>query len=66
MIKLRLNHEIYSDKFVNMAIAAYKELAKITIIHGKRNSEIIFTHCKYGEEQTAKEFENYLICLENS
>lgn len=66
MIKLRLNHEIYSEKCVNMAIDAYKELAKITLLHGKRNAEIIITHCKYDEEQTAKEFENYLICLENS
>ena len=49
-----------------MAIDAYKELAKITLLHGKRNAEIIITHCKYDEEQTAKEFENYLICLENS
>jgi hypothetical protein len=66
MIKLELNREIYSRKNVEGAREAYKKIAKIVIKEGKSHIRVIFLRCKYGEERTVKEFENYLIGIENS
>lgn len=66
MKRLKLKNEIFSLKSINMAKEAYAKLASIAIIQGRRNTELIFTNCRYGEDRTVKEFENYLIGLENS
>ena len=44
------------------AVDAYRNLAKIQIL---RKRKIVFWNCKYDEERTVREFENYLIGLEN-
>ena len=66
MKRLKLNNDIFSLKSIGIAKEAYSELATIAVIQGRRNTELIFTNCKYGEDLTVKEFENYLIGLENS
>lgn len=66
MIKIRLNYDVYSLKSIRAAKEAYSDLANIAIIRRRRDIELIFTSCRFDEEQTVKEFENYLIGLENS
>ena len=67
MISLMLHAEIYSDSTINDAISAYGELAVINktgVDHGY--IKLDFVECKYQEIKTVKEFENYMIDLENS
>lgn len=66
MKRITVNLEIYSVETIRKAIQAYCTLAKISIKQKKEQSIIIFWHCKYDEDRTAKEFENYLIGIENS
>lgn len=66
MNRLELNKEIYSVKKIEEVRKIYEEYAVIRIIHEKTKTVIIFDDCKYDEKQTMKEFENYLIGLENS
>jgi hypothetical protein len=66
MIKLELNRDIYSTKNVNAAREAYRGIAKIVVKEKKGYIRVLFVSCKYGKERTVKEFENYLIGLENS
>lgn len=66
MIKLELNREIYSRENVDAAREAYREIAKISVKEKKDYIRVFFLNCKYGEERTVKEFENYLIGIENS
>ena len=66
MRKLTLNTDIYSDQIIEAAIIAYKELAKITISRSNHQIQLEFTECKFDASITIKEFENYLIGLENS
>ena len=51
----RFNRTIYSEKGLKATAAAYKSIA-----------DVLFTNCKYDEERTVCEFENYLIAVENS
>ena len=66
MKRITVNLEIYSDETIRKAIQAYCALAKMSIKHRKEQVTITFWHCKYDEDRTAKEFENYLIGIENS
>ncbi len=66
MKRITVNLEIYSDESIRKAIQAYCTLAKISIKQKKEQAIITFWHCKYDEDRTAKEFENYLIGIENS
>ena len=66
MIRLIVNTEIYSLENISKAAEAYKNLAKIKISGKSENITILFWKCKYDEERTIREFENYLIGLENS
>lgn len=66
MIRLRLNTDIYSLENISKAAKAYKHLAKIKVSGKKEDAKIVFRNCKYDEERTVREFENYLIGLENS
>lgn len=66
MISIRLCGEIYSPKAIKEAKAAYDELANIKIEQNGDFWMLVFQNCRYGDEITAKEFENYLIGLENS
>lgn len=65
MITLRLSKEIYSEKSVACAVSAYGKLANMEISEEIDAWTITFSGCKYEENRTAKEFENYLIGAEN-
>ena len=66
MIRLSVNTDIYSIENILYAAEAYKNLAKINILRKSETAKIVFRNCKYDEERTVREFENYLIGLENS
>lgn len=58
--------DIYSKENIELARTAYKNISKIVVAYEKKYAKVRFLFCKYTEEKTAKEFENYLIGLENS
>lgn len=66
MIKLRLNKEIYSNENILKAVEAYESYAQMSIKEDVNHCILCFVDCKYDEVRTIKEFENYLIGLENS
>ena len=63
---LILNTNIYSDAAIQVAIDAYKELATISIDKQENYICLSFHECKFDVHLTVKEFENYVIGLENS
>lgn len=63
---IKLSRDIYSDENIKLAKEAYKSLAKITVSTDLQYVKLRFLKCKYEETRTIKEFENYLIGLENS
>ena len=65
MKELIVNKNIYSNKSLRAAITAYSGYASITIQDHAKTCSLFFTDCRYDEERTIKEFENYLIGLEN-
>lgn len=66
MKKVKFNCSIYSDKTIRTAILAYQHHAAISVKFKDGYSILTFWKCKYNEELTIKEFENYLIGIENS
>lgn len=62
----RFNRTIYSEKGLKATAAAYKSIAEIRIRISPTYADVLFTNCKYDEERTVCEFENYLIAVENS
>ena len=65
MIRLNVNTDIYSTDNILKAVDAYRNLAKIQILRKRKITKIVFWNCKYDEERAVREFENYLIGLEN-
>lgn len=63
--KLFLNKKIYEKNCLSKAIAAYRNIAEITFVEDSLYWICDFQNCKYGEERTVLEFENYLIELSN-
>ena len=66
MKKLKVNRSIYSDEAINQTMMAYKNHAVTTVSFQRDYAVITFWKCKYDEVLTVKEFENYLIGVENS
>lgn len=66
MRKLKINRSIYSDEAVETTMQAYRHLAMITAKIKDDSIVLTFWKCKYGDERTTKEFENYLIGVQNS
>lgn len=66
MKKLKVNRSIYSDKTIKSTMQAYQHLATITVQNIGDYTVLTFRKCKFDEERTVKEFENYLIGIENS
>jgi len=66
MTKLKLRSDVYTEGSIKKVIAVYKTLADI-VIEGQKDGYmmICFTNCIYDEKLTIKEFENYLIGVEN-
>lgn len=65
MIELALNTEIYSEDKINQVQTVYREYAVITKKLVDQYWILKFDNCRYDESLTIKEFENYLIGLEN-
>ncbi len=66
MKTLILNKEIYSYSSILKAKSIYSDCAKIHVFTNRDNWLLIFSNCCYNPEQTIREFENYLIGLENA
>ena len=66
MKKLKINRHIYSDRSIATTLKAYQDFAITTVRYRKDYATVTFWRCKYDEEQTVKEFENYMIGVENS
>lgn len=65
MVMLKLKEDLYCEDNIIGCIRAYKSLAEIIYKKDADYWILSFKNCKYGEERTVKEFENYLIGLEN-
>ena len=65
MKTLRLNKKVYQEDSVRLTITAYKDYAQFSLKESPDAWELAFSDCKYDEDRTVKEFENYLIGVEN-
>ncbi len=65
MTSLRISKEIYDEKSLSGAVEAYKGFAEIKIEDIGESWTVSFEKCINGEQITVKEFENYLIGIEN-
>ena len=65
MNRLELNTEIYSVENILQTCEVYKNLAEIRARKKKGKIILIFEKCRYECSITMKEFENYLINIEN-
>ena len=65
MNELLVCKELY--KYINIlsAIDAYNNIARISIHDTDSYWKLVFSDCVYGTVRTIREFENYLIGLEN-
>ena len=66
MNKIVLNMDIYKRENIEKACMAYKDYAKIRVRVKNNRIELTFDKCKYNSNITIKEFENYLINVENT
>ena len=66
MKKVKINRSVYSDATIEKTMKAYKNHAITTVNYKRDYALVTFWKCKYDEEQTIKEFENYMIGVENS
>lgn len=66
MKTLKLSKELYSLINIEETIDVYDRLANIEILHRNNCYLLSFSGCRYDTNRTIKEFENYLIGLENS
>lgn len=66
MKKLKVNRSVYSDKSIHETMKVYKNYALMTVKYKEEYAIITFWKCLLDETQTVKEFENYMIGVENS
>lgn len=66
MNKLKLNTNIFTKDYIERAVCAYKNICKIEITECGDYIFCEFTDCIYDKDETAKEFENYIIDLMNT
>lgn len=66
MIKLKINKEVFSRRKLELSISEFSNLADIKISDNRDHYLLEFSQCKYDENKTVLEFENYLIELENN
>lgn len=63
---INLNKELFDFQCIMSAAEAFKELAEFDISNtDKKYYSVQLKNCVYSEETTGKEFENYLIDLQN-
>ncbi|WP_042256876.1 HxsD-like protein [Butyrivibrio proteoclasticus] len=58
--------DIYSRENIEKTISVYKPFTQVEKTEQDDSVILRFEKCKYSEEQTVKEFENYLIGLEST
>ena len=66
MKKVKINRSIYSEETITAAIKAYQNHAVISAKIKDDYAVLTFWKCRYDEDLTIKEFENYMIGIENS
>ncbi len=66
MKKVKINRSIYSDETIKTTSHAYRYHAVISTKFSDDYAILTFWKCKYDENLTIKEFENYMIGIENS
>lgn len=66
MMKIKLNSDIFSLEKINHTKKVYSGYADIMIENIEGYWHLSFENCKYDESLTVREFENYLIGMENS
>lgn len=65
-MELKLCKELFEIKFLVKAVESFENLADISISnYSKKYYVIYFDNCLYSDDVTAREFENYLIDLQN-
>lgn len=62
---LNLCKEIYDYSFAVIATKEFASIANITIKNEEGYLRCVFSNCTYDVETTMKEFENYIIDLNN-
>ena len=65
MRHLKLSKELYDLRHIQKTIHEFNKLAYMKIADSGNYWDVMFSHFLCGEEITVREFENYLICLEN-
>jgi len=63
MSNLALSKDIYKHSILKKCCDAYLEYSKIQITETEDYWNVDFSDCKFNEEETMREFENYLIEL---
>lgn len=66
MKELLLNKDIYSENSILIAREQFNKLCKVQIVQYDVYCKCIFSECIYDENETVKEFENYLIDFINT
>ena len=66
MKTISVNREIYSIETIYKTIDVYKNYADISFELNDLDVKLFFDKCRYDELLTVKEFENYMIGLENT
>jgi hypothetical protein len=64
-MELTLNKGIFTEKLLKRAMDDFADLADIKVENKNNQWILYFLNCRYGQEKTIREFENYLIGLEN-
>ena len=65
MKELIVSTGIYSVETVRLALEAYRGYASVQVREKNDRITLTFSECRFGEERTVMEFENYMIALEN-
>lgn len=64
--KVLLNKELYELEMILYAVEQYDKLASIKVVDKEIHWECQFSRCVYATNLTMKEFENYIINIENA
>lgn len=62
---VRLLKEIFTKQLIVTAANTFANYASVDITEDKKYFYVSFDNCKYGSDETKKNFENYLIDLSN-
>lgn len=65
MIELRVRKELFREKSILGTIEAFKYISDVNLQDQSDYWILQFENCKFDENRTIREFENYLIGLEN-